>query len=475
MVLVGRDRNRRVVTAANAAAQAMGVRPGLPATQAHALVPGLAVHDADPAGDAAGLDDLALWALRRYAPLVAADPPDGLVIDATGCAHLHGGEAAMLTDMIARLASAGIAARAAMAPTRGAAHALARFGAHGTIVHDENLPTALATLPVAALRLPADMVDALRRLGLDTIGDLAVRPRAPLVRRFGPVLARRLDQAFGREAEPMRPIAPPTLMRVERAFAEPIVTAEVLARWVEKLTEALCADLESRGLGARRLDLLFYRLDSRIEAVRIGTARPARAARRLARLLAEKLERVDPGPGIERMALSAPVVEPLNYRPAPTTLAEAPEPDLSGLIDTLTNRVGPLRLYRVAAVESDVPERSIRRIPPLAGPTALRWPPHWPRPTRLLRPPEPVETLALLPDHPPAQFTWRGVRRRVRCADGPERIHGEWIRREAETNALRDYFQVEDESGQRFWLFRAGDGENPETGSQRWFLHGLFG
>ena len=83
--------------------------------------------------------------------------------------------------------------------------------------------------------------------------------------------------------------------------------------------------------------------------------------------------------------------------------------------------------------------------------------------------------MALLPDNPPVQFTWRGLRRRVRRADGPERIYGEWSRHTAERDAVRDYFQVEDEAGQRFWLFRAGDGTHPETGSHRWFLHGLFG
>ena len=85
-----------------------------------------------------------------------------------------------------------------------------------------------------------------------------------------------------------------------------------------------------------------------------------------------------------------------------------------------------------------------------------------------------IETVALLPDHPPAAFTWRGVRRRIRRADGPERLFGEWWKHEAETASVRDYFQVEDDAGERFWLFRAGDGEDPATGSQRWFVHGIF-
>ena len=126
LVLVGRDGTRRVVLAANAAAERAGLRLGMPATKAQTLVPGLIVRDADPAGDAEALDRLALWVMQRYAPDAAADPPDGLVIDGSGVAHLHGAEDAMLADMISRLGRAGIAARAAMADSWGAAHALAR-------------------------------------------------------------------------------------------------------------------------------------------------------------------------------------------------------------------------------------------------------------------------------------------------------------------------------------------------------------
>src|ERR1700730_11844290 len=105
LVLIGRDGRRRVVLAADAAAQRAGLRVGMNATKAQALVPGLIVNNADPAGDAEALDRLALWALRFYAPIAAADPPDGLVIDTTGAAHLHGGEQAMVEAMIGRFAA----------------------------------------------------------------------------------------------------------------------------------------------------------------------------------------------------------------------------------------------------------------------------------------------------------------------------------------------------------------------------------
>lgn len=495
VVMVGHDGRRRVVTAACAAARALGLRPGLAAARAQVLVPGLATHPADPAGDLGGLERLAAWALRRYAPTVAADPPDGLVLDVTGAAHLHGGEALLLDDLVSRLGAAGIAARAALAPTWGAAHALARWSGSATVIigiegaggpdpsrdgqarHDRGagLATVLAPLPVKALRLAPDVVDGLCRLGLDTLGDLLAQPRAPLALRFGPEPGRRIDQALGRLPEPITAVTVPDMVRVARVLAEPVVDAEILARHVGRLAEALAEALEARGLGARRLDLLCQRVDSRVEVVRVGFARPSRDARHLARLIEPRLECVDPGLGVERLTLLVPWAEPLGWRLAASELGAAAEPDVAALLDALGARVGASRLYRLARVESDVPERSVRRVAPLAPPSPGRWPAGWPRPARLLRTPEPVETLALLPDHPPVHFTWRGVRRRVLRADGPERIHGEWARSDAELWMVRDYFAVEDEAGERFWLFRAGDGADPATGPQAWFLHGLFG
>jgi len=476
VVMIGRSGRKRMVLAADAAAQALRLYPGMVATQARALCAELVVHDSDPDGDADALDRLALWALKLYAPIVAADPPAGLVIDASGAAHLFGGEDALLADMVARLAQAGFAARAAMAGTWGSAHALARFVvAPKTIVPSDQSGRAIAHLPTRALRLPDGMADALGKMGIDTVGEIEAKPRAPLALRFGPELTRRLDQAYGRTAEPIEPGEAPELIQVRQAFAEPIGAAETLARYTLKLVEALCEALEAKGLGARTLDLRFHRVDNRIEVVRVGLAKPVRDIKRLTRLLCDKLETVDPGFGVETMVLAAPMAEPLTWKPVATDLTEAPTPDVADLMDTLANRLGPGRLYRAAPAQSDVPERSVRRIAPTAAPTGETWPARWPRPARLLPHPERIETLALLPDQPPTAFTWRGVRRRVKRADGPERIFGEWWRRDGEVDAVRDYFQLEDDAGERFWVFRRGDGEQAATGDLTWFLHGLFG
>ncbi len=485
------DGHRRIIAAVDASARALGLRPGLPLAQAQARIPGLAVAEAEPDADAAALGRLAAWCLR-YAPLIAPDPPDGVWIDATGATHLAGGEAALLADLVGRLQCAGFAARAAIADTPGTAHAVARHGEAEkiiAIVPPDGTAAALSPLPIHALRLPDDTVATLRRLGLTRIEQLMAAPRAPLVRRFGAPLLRRLDQALGRVFEPIVPLDPPALISRRLGFVEPLFTAEAFAAAIARLARSVCRRLQRAGLGARRMDLLFERVDGSVQAIRVGTTRPARDPAHLGRLLDERLETVDPGPGVEAMRLTLPLVEPFAHtqtamthtgtpqpgKTQPATLLDgASAPDLSVLLDRLANRLGAAFVYRIATVESDVPERAVQRVPPLTPPTHRSWPVDLPRPARLLSPPQPVRALAPLPDHPPVAFTWRRKRFRVRRADGPERIHGEWWRRDAEMQAVRDYFQVEDEDGHRFWLFRRGDGVDAATGDLSWFLHGIF-
>lgn len=474
-MLVGRDGRRRVVLAADRAAQVSGIRVGMAAAQAQALVAGLDIRDADPAADRAALERLALWALR-FSPVVAADPPDGLVLDTTGADHLFGGEGPMLERMAQRLADAGYGVRAALAGTWGTAHGLARHGAKPlAIVPAHATAKAAASLPLAALRLAPATVAALKVLGFRSVGELAAQPRAPLVLRFGPELALRLDQAFGRVEEPIVPVRDPDQVAARRAFAEPIAAPETIAKHVGKLAAELCGGLEKRGFGARRVDLRIDRVDRSAQSTHVGMALPMRDAARLTRLLCETIECLDPGFGIEILTLFATATEPLDAKQTISSLAAPPRPDVSGLIDTLLNRAETKSIHRAAPVQSDVPERSVRRIGALDPQTGETWTQPWPRPARLLAHPEPIEAMALLPDHPPVAFTWRGVRRRVRRGDGPERVFGEWWKRDAELIAVRDYFRVEDDGGERFWIFRAGDGEDAATGSHRWFLHGIFG
>ncbi len=457
-------------------AEALGLRLGMAVTKAQALAPDLLLADANPAADSEGLQKLAHWALQRISPIVMPDPPDGLVIDTTGTDHLHGGEAAMLGSILQRFATSGVNARIAVAQSWGAAHAAARFGNHTIeMIPDDKTASFLAALPIAALRLQNDIIVELHRLGFETIADVMNQPRAPLTLRFGPQLFRRLDQALGRLPEPITPYRIPDIIQARKVFGEPIGASETIRRAIGKLLSQLCLELEIRGMGTRRLDLLIHRVDNSRQAIRIGAAQPVRDPQRLSRLLNDKIVSIDPGFGIETMELAAVIVEPLGEKQNMVTLIDAASPDISDLVDVLANRIGESRLCRFTPVDSDVPERSVAMIAPLSPETGATWNGKWPRPTRLLAHPEPIQTMALLPDNPPVWFTWRGVRRRVRHADGPERIRGEWWKRDAEMATVRDYFQVEDDAGERYWIFRSGDGEHSETGNQRWFLHGVFG
>jgi protein ImuB len=450
-------------------------------TRARSLAPELEVAEADPEGDRAGLVRLALWASRRYSPFATPDPPDGVWIDITGCAGLFGSERALLRDLHRRIAGTGCAVQIAVADTAGAAHAVARHVPAGrpVIIEPGDQRKAITLLPVAALRLDPDIVDGLRRLGFERIEQLIDAPRAPLARRFGRALHRRLDQALGYIPEAIEPVFAPQAPLCRRSLLEPIATAEAFAQVIGDLAADLTGQLVRQGTGARRLDLFFQRVDGEVQAVRVGMATPTRDPGHLAKLLRQRIEGVDPGLGVEAMTLVAPLVEPLAPSQAEgLATGGARGPDLAALIDALANRFGQRRLYRLAPVPGTMPERTVATVPPLDKPTGAAWDADLPRPSRLIEPPEPIDVTAMLPDHPPAMFVWRGKRRRVVQADGPERLHGEWWREgghEArQPYAVRDYFQVEVEGGGRYWLFRLGDGERPATGPMRWFIHGAF-
>ncbi|SCX09962.1 DNA polymerase IV [Agrobacterium rosae] len=295
----------------------------MPVSKAQAILPGLIVEELQAAEDAKALRDLAFWFLRIYAPIVAPDPPDGLVLDTTGADHLHGNEHLMLTGMINRLHGLGFTARAAIADSWGAAHALARFGKDAaTIVPQAGAFAALASLPLAALRLEPRTVADLKVLGFRHIGQLMATARAPVTLRFGPQVGRRLDHAHGLLSEPIEPIRVPELVEVFRFFAEPISAAETIARYTEKLVRRLCLGLEKRGLGARRVDLVLHRVDSGLQAIRAGTSKPVRDVKQLTRLLSDRIDTIDPGFGIEKMTLTATHAEALVVGQARSTLLD---------------------------------------------------------------------------------------------------------------------------------------------------------
>ena len=452
-------------------AQALGLHPGMAITQARVLIPGLDIRFAEPAADAAFLTRLASFAARRWTPRAALSGPDGLWLDLEGVAHLFGGERRMCERILRFCSKLGLNARIAVAGTSGAAHALARFGARKIVLcanGDER--DAIAGFPPAALRLDDAAIEAARRFGIDTVGELAAIARGPLARRFGKDTLMRLDQAIGGAKEPFDPIVPKEAPRAILRFLEPIASREAIEQVLSDLVSLLLDKLERQGMAGRQIVLTCERVDGHVQNLVVGTARPTRNARHLLHLLNMQIEEIEPGFGIEAMQLTAFRCEPL----APQQIGDdSAESQLPQLIDRIVGRIGSRNVFQCSAVESDVPERSVVRVASLHH--VEGWPSDWARPVRLLERPEPVDRIiAELPDQPPIRFSWRGQVHRVRKADGPERIYGEWWKRMSEADAVRDYFQVEDDEGQRFWLFRKGDGVDGRTGDLSWYVHGVF-
>ena len=479
-----------VIHAVNRAARMAGVQSGARVVDMNALCPTLKVEYADPGGDQASLEKLVFWA-RRWCPWTAQDG-DGLLLDISGSQHLWGGEAQMLAEIEGQLSLAGYSARLAVAPTPGAAWALARYGTVRHVCHDT---ADLRPLPMAALRLEAETLLLLHRLGLKTIGALADLPRLSLTRRFSrtnpaanPLL--RLDQAMGRLTESLSCPGEPADFRSMVRLPEPIFDP---THFLPGLCQDLCNLLAAQNKGCRRLRLTLYRTDGDWFSVVVATSTATRDDRHLAKLFEGKLDQIEAGFGFDMITLEALAVEPLAPAQARLEGGEEDTLALAQLIDRLSSRFGARSITRPAPRQSHVPERAQTRgdvltapapVKALAAPAPLRIagtppapvpkpPVPTDRPIRLLDHAEEIGVLYAVPEGPPAQFVWRRQTHRVTRYEGPERIAPEWWHDRPGTR-LRDYFKVEDEAGRRFWLYREGVQEDGRGGDPRWFLHGIF-
>ncbi len=443
------------------------------------LVPHLEVEDADPDADAIDLKRLSTWA-RRWCPWTQTTGANALLLDISGSAHLHGGEQGMVNDMTAAFTNAGLTAHIAIAPTIGAAWALAHHGPRLTICADEAVADTLAPLPTTALRLDGDTVLLLRRLGLKTIGALAALPREALVRRFrkveaphrNPVL--RLDQAVGRLREPLVSKMDRPPLRTIRRLAEPLGDITGLMSIVADLVADLCALMEEEQTSARTLRFTAYRVDGSTAHAFTRTGRGSRDAAHLLQLFEGKLDHVDPGFGVDAAALEVLRAEEQGAVQDDLTGEARDDMAFSRLVDRLTARLGENAVLRPQASGSHLPERGEILIPAAGGTLAH------PRPVsrlgrsplRLLMQPEEAQVIHAIPEGPPARFVWRRQAHDVIRTAGPERIAPEWWRQPGHAR-LRDYYRVEDAEGRRFWLYREGLAGDGRGGQPRWFVHGL--
>ncbi len=481
--------NTLQITALNDAAAGLGLEIGLPVANARAICPDVEVFEANDAADAQALAHIADWC-DRFTPLVALDPPYGLFLDISGCVHLFGGEARMLQTVCASLDRQGFIVNAAIAGTSVCARTMTRT-VRGCIVPEGEEAKAIAPLPVFALGADHAIERGLGRAGLKTIGDVASRAPHEITARFGADFTSLLQQALGKYDAPISPRKPLPDFMVEKRFAEPIATEDVIAAALSKLAQMLIVAMDRAGKGARQLEASFFRTDGAVRSIAVETGQPVTKADFINRLFRERLDALsdplDPGFGFDLIRLSASRVDIVVQQQRDFDTRTQDNDDVAALIDRIAARIGGHRVVVHLPQDTHIPEKAVLAAPAqhhLDDATKAVWfeqvaeePPL--RPLRMFEKPELIEVpFATVPDGPPRHFTWRRVTHVVTRVEGPERIAMEWWRRK-EQALTRDYFRMEDTEGLRFWIYRDGLYGEPvskegETLPPKWFVHGLF-
>lgn len=469
-IVVAATRGRIIITSTNPLAEAQGIVSGMVAADAKAMVPGIEVINEIPGQAEKLLKALGEWCIR-YSPAVAIDTPEGLLLNISGCAHLWGGEYEYLKEIVTRLRNKGYDVRGAIADTAGAAWAIARFAKKHPIIANGKQAEALLSLPPTALRLEAIILERLHKLGFYTINHFIGMARQPLRRRFGEELLSRLDQALGNKEELLNLIQPIEPFTERLPCLEPIKTATGIEIALKTLLEKLCHRMINEGKGLRAALLKCYRVDGQIITINIGTNRASHNVSHLFRLFDGKISSIAPALGIELFVLEAPKVEDTEPDQEVLWTAEISnlkDIELVELLDRVANKIGSANIHRYLPQERHWPEQSIRRASSLSEKPQTHWRKNRPRPPLLLPKPERIEVTALLPDNPPMLFIYKGKRHIVAKVDDAERIECEWW---LQAHPRRDYYVVEDQDGQRYWLFRSGDYSDAHS---QWYIHGFF-
>ncbi|HEX3008800.1 MAG TPA: DNA polymerase Y family protein [Bacteroidales bacterium] len=463
------EHGRMVVSASSRILSKDGIAPGMVVADVRAILPLVEVIPADRVADEKQLRALAEWCIR-FTPVVAIDPPDGLILDISGCAHLWGGEISYLKTITDRLRRGGFDVRVAIADTIGAAWAIARYGRGITIVEPGSQAEALFSLPPVALRLDAPVLQRMEKLGFRQIKQLLCIPASNLRRRFGEGLLNRLGQALGTVTEFLHPVQPTPIYQERLPCMEPISTATGIEIALRRLLEALCERLRNEGKGMRTGIFKGYRIDGETVQISIGTNKASRNVEHLFKLFELRIQEIEPALGIELFELEAMLVEEVSETQESSlwAMGNNDQTAISELLDNIGGKIGMKSIHRYLPQEHYWPERSMKEVSSLEAQPETEWRTDRPRPLHLLSRPESIEVMVMLPDYPPLHFRYRGNIIKIARADGPERIEQEWW---LQSGAPRDYYRVEDENGVRYWIFRLGlyGEKNPQ-----WFLHGFF-
>jgi protein ImuB len=489
-IVVAKQNNALQISALDDAAAHLGLEIGLPLANARAICPQLQVFDADDVADARALNIIADWC-DRFTPLVALDSPHGLFLDITGCAHLFGGEAALMQIICEALTRQGFAVSAGIAGTSICARTMTRYSS-GQIIRDGEEADAVRPLPVFALGAEDAITRGLRRAGLKTIGDVAARARHEITARFGADFTALLEQALGQGDAPISPRKPLPDYIVEKRFPEPVATEDVIAATLSRLAQTLVTAMDQQGKGARRLEASFFRTDGAVRMIVVDTGQPVTKPGVMVRLFRERLDALndplDPGFGFDLIRLSASRSEIVVQQQRDLDANVHDNDELAALIDRIAARIGVRRVVVHLPQDTHIPERAMLAMPAqhhLAAAMHATWPARVEgepplRPLRLFEKPEPIKVpFATVPDGPPHHFTWRRAHHAVVRVEGPERIAMEWWKHNGQA-LTRDYFRVEDEAGLRFWIYRDGlygselVTEEGKPAPANWFVHGLF-
>lgn len=464
--IIAEDRNALRISHPSAIARHAGVEAGMSVTDARAICPELTTEPTDPFREGALLRALVKWA-DRLSPLVALDPPDGLLVDISGCAHLFGGETAMATHIRDSLMDMSIASQVGIADTKGAARALARYGA-GPVVKAKSGRTAeaLATLPLVCLDMPNPVESGLRRAGLKTVGQLYGIKSSELARRFGLELTNRLAKALGHSPDPISLAATQSSYAARMTLPDPIGLLADLEAILTRLAAAVCARLEADELGARQFHLTVRCVDTGDQFLTVGFASPTHAPQMVCQQFTHALQGLEVEFGADWFRLTARNVEPVQSRQTVMGRESRDEESVAKIISTLGNRLGFDRVRRFVPIDSYLPEREFETVEAAHSSAEPVWSrAQRQRPLRLFSNPERIRTLQ--PGRPPHRFEWRRVSYEMRSAKGPERLTPEWWR--DGDGRVRDYWIVQTVNGARLWLMTYPGKRAPD-----WFVAGRF-
>ncbi|WP_398314042.1 Y-family DNA polymerase [Zoogloea sp.] len=453
------------VVAADPAAMACGVEPGISRASALALVPQLHLQEQAPALESAALAEIATWA-GRFTSSISLDPPDTVLLEVQASLRLFGGLTPLCAAINENLGELGFTGQLAVAPTPLAARWLARCAPGSLIDAEAGLGAALDPLPLAVLgdgngAATSASLDLLVGIGARVLADVRRLPRSGLARRHARAVTTQLDRAYATVPDPRPWFVPPERYAARLPLPAPTDQVDTLLFGVRRLLVGLSGWLDARQAGLERFTLVLeyerhrQGSESREESREIVLGALSRDMARCQLLAREHLTRSPLPAQVDALRLEADAPQAL--APPRTDFFDGDDGqqgDPGLLLATLRARLGHTAVRCLAAHPDHRPERAWRWTEPVPvdkaappGPLDL---PSSPRPLWLLPTPRPMA-------RPPTES----------LLAGPERIEaGWWDGPGAEVS--RDYFVARSHDDCLVWIFQE---RQPPHG---WFVHGYF-